>query len=138
VHGAVDGRGLIGTDGRYGGALSVDLWWGSGLVRAGLAAGLGALSKHDSQSSRVFTPVGLSMALGPRSDLASGPIGTLRLGALPGAQKGGFLIDGWFSCALGYRLALGEGASIRLGADAWILVGSRGGYLFGPFLGLGF
>jgi hypothetical protein len=134
----VDGRALIEPSGRYGGALDLDLWWGDGIFRAGLAAGVGALSAHAPASSRVFTPVGLSLTLVPRADDVSGPTAILRLGAAPGAQKGGFVLDGWASCALGYRAALGEGANVRFGLDAWLLLGPHGGLFLGPFLGLGF
>jgi hypothetical protein len=138
VHGAVDARGLIETSGRFGGAINADLWWGEGLLRAGLTAGVGAVSNRSGASSRVFTPVGLSLGIAPRAQDASGPLATLRLGVAPGAQKGGFVVAGWAGCALGYRFALGEGASVRLGADAWFLIGKQGGVFFGPFLGLGF
>jgi hypothetical protein len=138
VHGAVDGRGLIETSGRYGGAVSADFWWGGGLLRAGLAAGVGAVSQRDDASSRVFTPLGLSLALMARDLEKGGPLATLRLGVAPGAEKGGFVVAGWAGCALGYRFALGEGASVRLGADAWLLFGPSGGLFLGPFLGLGF
>ncbi|MFT3928361.1 MAG: hypothetical protein QM778_37885 [Myxococcales bacterium] len=138
VHGAVDGRALIETSGRYGGAITADLWWGKALLKAGLAAGVGAVSNRRDASSRVFTPLGLSLSLAPKAPDTSGPLATLRLGFAPGAQKGGFVVAGWASCALGYRFSLGEGASLRLGADAWFLIGKQGGVFFGPFLGLGF
>jgi hypothetical protein len=137
LHGAVDGRGLIALSQRYGGALSADLWWGEGVLKAGLGVAVGALSGHDDASSRVFTPLGLSLALGPRGE-GSGPLATLRAGLLPGAEKGGLMLGGWASCAIGYRFALGEGASLRLGADGWLLLGEHGGLFWGPFLGLGF
>ena len=138
VHGAVDVRGLIEPAGRFGGAINADVWFGKSLLKAGLAGGVGAISNRSDASSRVFTPFGLSLGLAPRAQDASGPMATLRLGVAPGAQKGGFVVAGWASCALGYRFALGEGASVRLGADAWFLIGKQGGVLFGPFLGLGF
>jgi hypothetical protein len=138
VHGAIDGRFLLEPAGRLGGALTADLWFGSGLLKAGVAAGVGAISADGKKSSRVFTPVGLSLGLAPKALDASGPLATLRLGVAPGAEKGGFLMAFWADCALGYRFALGEGASLRLGADAWLLIGPRGGLFFGPFVGLGF
>jgi hypothetical protein len=138
VHGAVDGRVLFEVGGRYGGALGADLWWGRGMLRGGLGLGLGALSASGGASSRVVTPFGLSLALAPASDERAGPIVTLRAGVLPGAQKDGFVLGGWGSCALGYRFALGEGASVRVGADGWLLLGEHGGLFWGPFVGLGF
>ncbi len=138
VHGAVDARGLIEAAGRFGGAVNADVWWGQGLFKPGITAGVGAVSNRSGASSRVFTPIGLSLGVAPRGLDASGPLATLRLGGAPGAQKGGFVIGGWAGCALGYRFALGEGASVRLGADAWFLIGKQGGVFFGPFLGLGF
>ncbi len=138
LHGAVDGRVLVEPAGRFGGAANADLWWGQGTFRAGLAAGVGAVSNRKGASSRVFTPFGLSLGLAPRAPDVGGPMATLRLGVAPGAQKGGFVVAGWAGCALGYRFAMGEGASVRLGADAWFLIGRQGGVFFGPFLGLGF
>jgi hypothetical protein len=129
---------LIEPAGRYGGAVNADVWWGKGLVKVGVTAGVGAVSNRSDASSRVFTPLGLSLGLAPRAQDVSGPIATLRLGFAPGAQKGGFVVAGWAGCALGYRFAMGEGASVRLGADAWFLIGKQGGVFFGPFLGLGF
>lgn len=137
VHGAIDARPLIGFSQRYGGALGVDVWWGSGVLRAGVGLAVGALSSNERASSRVFTPVGLSLDLSVPA-AASSPFATLRVGALPGAEKGGLYLGGWGSCALGYRISLGEGASVRLGADAWYLMGPRGGLFVGPFVGLGF
>lgn len=137
VHGAIDARPLLGFSERYGGALGADVWWGSGILRAGVGFAVGALSSNAKASSRVFTPVGASLDLSVLA-AASSPFATLRVGALPGAEKGGLYVGGWGSCALGYRLSLGEGASVRLGADAWYLMGPRGGFFVGPFVGLGF
>ena len=138
LHGAVDGRGLIGVSGRYGGSLGLDLWGGSGVVRVGGTFGVGALSAGDGASSRVFTPFGLSLGLMPRDDTRSGPTAILRGGGYAGAQKGGLVVGPLASCALGYRFALGEGAHVRLGVDAWALFMHHGGLFIGPDLGLGF
>lgn len=137
LSGAVDGRALIGIDGRYGGALSLDLWATRGMFRPGAAFAIGALSRHDSASSRVFTPLSLSLAFVPGGD-ASGLVAIVRVGGYAGAQKGGLIGGGFASGSLGYGLALGEGASLRLAAEAWGLIGQHGGIFFGPTLGLGF
>jgi hypothetical protein len=138
LSGSVDGRALIGIDGRYGGAAMVDLWALRGMVRPGAAFGLGALSKgEDSVSSRVFTPLAFSLAFVPHPDAGSF-FGVARVGGYLGAEKGGF-IGGFFAGgSLGYGFSLGEGATLRLAGDAWGLVGPRGGIFLGPSLGLGF
>jgi hypothetical protein len=86
--GAVDARGLVGIDKRYGGALALDLWAGSGLFRVGGTFGVGALSKSDDASSRVFTPFGLSLGIMPR-DGQAGPTAVLRGGGYAGARRAG-------------------------------------------------
>jgi hypothetical protein len=137
ISGAADARMLFGLSNRYGGALSTDLWYGSGVVKAGGVFAVGALSEGGGNSSRVLTPVGLSLALQPPTD-ASGPTAVARGGVAAGAKKGGFSLGPWASCALGYRFALGEGASIRLGADMWMLFGDGSGLFLAPYVGLGF
>ena len=137
LEGAVDGRLLLGVDGRYGGGLDADLWVRTGVLRVGGSFGVGALSKSDRATSRVFTPLALSLGLMPR-DARSGPSAILRLGAYAGADKGGLMGGPYVAAALGYRVALGEGASVRLGVDAWALLLHDGGLFFGPYVGLGF
>ncbi len=137
ISGALDARGLLGLSGRYGGALSTDLWYGAGLFKVGGAFAVGALSKGDGLSSRVLTPFGLSLALTPATD-QSGPTAVARGGLATGAKKGGFTVGPWASCALGYRFALGEGASVRLGVDTWLLFGDGSGLFIAPYFGLGF
>lgn len=137
LSGAVDGRALIGLDARYGGALSIDLWATRGMFRPGAAFAIGALSRHESTSSRVLTPLALSLAFVPSGD-ASGFVAVVRAGGYAGAQKGGLIGGGFASGSLGFGLALGEGASLRLAAEAWGFIGQHGGIFFGPTLGLGF
>jgi hypothetical protein len=137
LSGGVDGRALLGIDGRYGGALAADLWLTRGVVRPGAAFAIAALSKSDDASSRVVTPLAFSLAVMPSGD-ASGFVGIARLGGYAGAQKGGFIGGGFGSCALGYGFSLGEGASLRIAADLWGLIGKGGGLFFGPSLGLSF
>jgi hypothetical protein len=145
LHGAVDGRMLLGITNRYGGSLGVDLWAGSGRLRLGGTIGVGAVSKDDATSSRVFSPLGLSAALMPREG-ASGPTLVLRGGVYAGAQKSGLILGPFMSCALGFRKDLGEGASVRVGVDFWGLFMNNGGgadehkrgILIGPYVGLGF
>jgi hypothetical protein len=135
--GAVDGRLSVGVDGRYGGALGVDLWAGAGLFRLGGSFGVGALSEGAGATSRVFTPFALSLGLLPRAD-QSGLTAALRLGGYAGADKGGLLAGPFASVALGYGIDLGEGASVRFGVDGWALFLNDGGLFFGPYVGLGF
>lgn len=137
VGGAADGRLLLGLDGRYGGALSVDLWYAPGRFKVGGAFATAALSAGGGSSSRVLSPIGLSLAFEPARD-ESGLTLIGRGGVAPGARKGGFSVGSWASCALGYRFALGEGASVRVGAEAWGLWGPGSGVFFAPYLGLGF
>jgi len=137
IGGAVDGRVLIGVRSRYGGALTTDLWYGAGQLKIGGAFAVGALSQGSGYSSRVLTPVGLSLAFTPPRDV-SGPTAIARGGIAVGAEKGGFAVGPWASCALGYGFALGEGASFRLGADVWALFGDGQGIFIAPYLGLGF
>lgn len=137
VSGALDGRALIGVDQRYGGAVLVDAWAGDGWLRYGGALGLGALSGHAAKSSRVIAPMAISLALVPPGD-RSGVTSVLRLGGYAGGEQGGFIGGGFAGCTLGYAISLGEGASVRVGADVWGLIGPRGGFFIGPALGLGF
>ncbi|MDB4977349.1 MAG: hypothetical protein JWN48_5690 [Myxococcaceae bacterium] len=137
LSGGVDGRALIGLDSRYGGALSVDLWGTRSRFRPGASFGIGALSANDDASSRVFTPLALSLAFVPSGD-ASGFVAVVRAGGYAGAQKGALIGGGFASGSLGYGIALGEGASLRFAAEAWGLIGQHGGVFFGPSVGLGF
>jgi len=137
LSGSVSARGLFGIDGRYGGALLADLWGTRGVVRPGAAFGIGALAKGDDASSRIVTPFAFSLAVVPSGD-RTGFVGALRLGGYAGAEKGGFIAGGFGAATLGIGIALGEGASLQLGADAWGLLGKRGGAFFGPSIGLGF
>lgn len=138
--GALDARPLFGFAARHGGAVSLDVWLRLGMFRLGAMSGIGALSGNDEVSSRVLTPLALSFALVPRAD-GAGWFGLARLGGYLGAEKGGFIRGLFASGALGYGFALGEGASIRVGADLWGLAataGGRGGVFVGPMVGLGF
>jgi hypothetical protein len=135
--GGLDARPLFGIDGRYGGGVLADLWAGRGRFRVGGAAGMAALSADGAASSRVLTPLALSFALFPSIE-QSGFVGIARVGGYLGAAKGGFIGGGFGSCAVGYGFALGEGASIRVLADVWGLVGRHGSVFFGPAVGLGF
>ena len=137
VSGGVDARVLIGADRRFGGAMMVDTWGLGGRVRLGGALGLGALSGRDDKSSRVVSPLALSLAIVPPGG-RSGFVGVARLGGYVGGEKGGFIGGGFGSCAIGYALSLGEGATFRMAADVWGLLGERGGVFFGPAVGLGF
>ena len=127
----------MGVQGRYGGALSADLWYGAGLLKIGGAFAAGAISKGSGFSSRVLTPVGLSLALAPLRE-SSGPTAVARGGIAAGVKQGGFTVGPWISCALGYRFTLGEAASLRLGLDVWSLLGSGRGLFLAPYFGLGF
>ncbi len=138
LSGAVDARALIGIDGRYGAGLMVDLWGLRGIVRPGGSFGIGALSQGDGAvSSRMMTPLAFSLAIVPWPEGSSlYLIG--RVGGYLGAEKGGFIGGAFAGGSLGYGISLGEGATVRLGADAWGLIGERGGLFLGPSLGLGF
>ena len=118
-------------------ARRTDLWYDAGLLKLGGAFAVGAVSEGSDVSSRVLTPVGLSLALQPKRD-HSGPTAVARGGIAAGAKKGGFALSPWASCALGYRFALGEGASVRLGIDTWVLFGDGKGLFVAPYVGLGF
>ena len=137
VSGGVDARALLGVDGRMGGAMLVDAWGLDGRVRVGGALGLGALSGRGDKSSRVVSPLAFSLALVPPSH-ASGFVAVARLGGYVGGEKGGFIGGGFGSCAVGYAQSLGEGATLRMTADVWGLLGRHGGVFLGPALGLGF
>jgi hypothetical protein len=137
LSGATDGRALFGVDQRYGGGVMTDIWGLRGRVRPGIAVGLSALSGNDEASSRVVTPAGFSLAFGPSTEVSS-LIAVTRLGGYVGMEKGAFIGGGFASGAVGYAIALGEGASIRLTVDVWGLIGKRGGVFFGPAVGLGF
>jgi hypothetical protein len=137
LSGAVDGRALLGIDGRDGGALSVDLWATRGMFRPGAAFGIGALSSNHDASSRVFTPLSLSLGFMPQGE-RTGFVAVVRAGGYAGAQKGGLIGGGFASGSLGLGIALGEGASLRLGAEACGFIGQHGGVFFGPTVGLGF
>lgn len=137
IGGAADARLLIGLDGRYGAALSADLWYAPTRLKIGGAFAAAAISSGDGLSSRIVTPVGLSLACEPARDLPGLTLAG-RFGVAPGARKGGFMWGAWTSAAIGYRFALGEGASVRLGADLWGLFGNGGGLFIAPYVGLGF
>jgi hypothetical protein len=137
LSGAIDGRPLLSLDQRYGGAVMLDVWATRSWFRVGAAAGLGAVSGNDDASSRVLTPLALSLALIPHDD-ASGFVGVIRGGGYGGGQKSGLIGGGFVSGTVGYGFGLGDGASIRVAAELWALIGSNGGLFLGPTLGLGF
>lgn len=137
LSGAVDGRALFGLDGRHGGAVLIDLWALRGRWRPGGCFGLGALSANADASSRVVSPLALSLSFVPRPE-GSSLFVTGRLGGYAGSEKSGFIGGFYAGGALGYGLHIGEGATVRLAADAWGMVGARGGFFLGPSLGLGF
>jgi hypothetical protein len=137
LSGGVDARALIGLDDRHGGALSVDLWATRGMFRPGGFFGIGALSANDDKSSRVLTPLALSLSFLPAGE-GSGLVVIARAGGYAGAQKGGLIGGGFASGTVGFGFALGEGAQVRLAAEVWGLIGEHGGVFFGPNLGLGF
>jgi hypothetical protein len=137
LSGAIDGRPLISFDQRYGGAVMIDVWASRSWLRVGAATGIGALSGNHQASSRVLTPLALSLAIIPGHD-AAGFVGVLRGGGYGGGQKSGLIGGGFVSGTLGYGFSLGEGASIRVAAELWALIGSHGGLLVGPTVGLGF
>jgi hypothetical protein len=145
VHGALDARMLVGLSNRQGAALGVDLWAGEGRFRLGGTVGVGAVSRDGRVTSRVFTPLGLSLGIMP-SGSASGPTALLRGGIYAGAQKSGLIIGPFASSAVGYRFSLGEQASLRVGVDFWAFFQHNGkdaerfrrGLFLGPYLGLGF
>ncbi len=137
LSGTVDGRALIGIDRSYGGALMADVWATRGWLRPGGAFGIAAVSAGDGASSRVLTPLALSLAFVPRGE-RMGFVAVARLGGYAGAQKGGLIGGGFASCTLGYAFSLGEGASLHLSAELWGLVGAHSGLFLGPAVGLGF
>ncbi len=137
VSGAVDGRALFGFDGRYGGALMADVWGLRGKWRPGGCFGLGGLSDNSKSSSRLFSPLGFSLAFVPWPERSS-PFVIGRVGGYLGSEKGGVIAGGYAGGALGYGLHLGEGTTVRIAADLWGLLGTRGGFFLGPSLGLGF
>lgn len=136
MHGAADARLLMDFDYRVGASGSVDLWWGDRLLYVGGVASVGALSRGAGNSSQVFAPVGLSLGLLPPPNV-SGPNLVLRSGVYAGAVKGEVFFHGWAAAAVGYRFALGEGASVRTGVDLWALFGDNGILTLSPYLGLG-
>ncbi|HEX5661619.1 MAG TPA: hypothetical protein VFX59_30725 [Polyangiales bacterium] len=137
LSGAVDGRALIGLDGRAGGAVMLDVWALRGTWRPGGCFGMGGLSSHDSASSRLISPFGLSLAFVPWP-AGSSLFVVARGGGYVGVEKGGFLAGGFAGGALGYALDLGEGSSVRFAVNTWVLIGARGGLFLGPSVGLGF
>jgi len=145
--GAVAGQMLIGFEQRYGALAVVDVWAPLGLFRIGGATGIGALSDNDEASSRVFTPVALSLALMPERT-RSGPFGVVRAGGYGGAEKAGFIGGVVVTGTAGYGFALGEEATLRVALDFLALIGVKpgsdgrsddhGGVFVGPSLGFGF
>jgi hypothetical protein len=142
LSGSLDARALIGIDRRYGAAVMVDAWAPLGRLRLGGATGIGAVSGNDDASSRVFTPLALSLALMPEST-RTGPFGVLRLGGYGGAQKSGLIAGLIATGSVGYAFSLSEEGTLRLGLDFWGLTGvgasdRQGGFFVGPLLGFGF
>ena len=136
VRGAADARLLVDLDTRLGASASIDLWRSFGQLQLGGVVSVGAISAGGGESSRVFAPVGLSLALLAAPE-ESGPALALRGGAWLGAIKGDIHGHAWAGAAIGYRFAIGEGASLRAGADLWALFGPDSLLMLGPYVGLG-
>jgi hypothetical protein len=104
--------------GRYGAGATADALWGTGRVRGGLSLGIDAISAGDSGTSAVISPVGFAAQL-RRAEATSSPYLGVRAGAAPGALQGRFFCAAFGAFGAGYAWQLGEGASLRVGLEAW-------------------
>lgn len=137
VTGALDAAARISVDGRHGAGVGADALWGGSRWRAGLHVGLDAVAGGGGETSAVLTPLGLAAQFAARGGAT--PFAGLRGGMLPGIEQRGLLLGGFAAFHAGYAFALGDAATLRLSAEAWVggAAGRREVWL-SPCLGLGF
>ena len=123
--GALTGHVLV-ADGDLGGLAMLDMWAApSAWARVGGFFGGGATPSARDDHSRVFMPVGLSVA----AELPLGEIVRLdlrlRAGFWGGATQSEKLTLGLFGGGGAYlAFLLGDGAALQVGADVWALIAS--------------
>jgi hypothetical protein len=137
VTGALDAQARISVDGRHGAGVSADALWGGPRWRAGLHLGLDAVAGGGGETSAVLTPLGLAAQFAAHGRAT--PFAGVRGGLLPGLEQRGLLLGGFAAFHAGYAFVLGETATLRLSAEAWVggAAGRREVWL-SPCLGLGF
>jgi hypothetical protein len=137
VTGALDAHARISIDGRHGAGVSADALWGGPRWRAGLHLGLDAVAGGGGETSAVLTPLGLAGQFSARGGAT--PFAGLRGGFLPGLEQRGLMLGGFAAFHAGYAFALGDAATLRLSAEAWVggAAGRREVWL-SPCLGIGF
>lgn len=118
--GAITGHvGSAGGD--FGGGLLVDLGLPVCFLRLGGVFGGFGLSSENDERSRVFMPLGASIAL----VLPSGPLRFElrgRGGGWGGATHDGLRVGGFVSGGAYFGVSIGRGVAIGVGADAiWLL-----------------
>lgn len=139
--GAVTAHGLIGEKGADNGQRSfgagglVDLWEPFGAFRVGATLGLAALSSPDADTSRVFMPAGLSLAVAWRVRHFGIDV-RVRGGPWGGALDQGLAAGAWVAGGAYIEYAPSEHVALAAGTDVWFLFGHGSTYVFAPGVGL--
>ena len=118
-----------------GPGLVVDLHESTGVVRWGGAIGVGAVTHPTADLTRVFMPLGASFGLRVPLGRVFLQLG-IRGGIWAGALNQGLFAGGWLSAQAGFEYALDDTVGIRVGCDAWYLMGRDSVLLLAPGLGL--
>jgi hypothetical protein len=134
--GAISGFVLIRNSQQpdLGGAALADLWFTDGALRIGAATGIGFVAGEESDS-RLFSPIGASLAVGSKPRPGGFSL-RLRAGGWTGATNGGFAAGGWLAAGFHIEYALDSRLAIAAGMDAWFLFGHGDMTLFAPGVSL--
>jgi len=113
----------------------VDLWHPVGVLRVGGAMGLGTLTSDNDDRTRIFMPLGASLAVvvhGPRVGFSA----RARAGLWGGALNIGLRAGAWLSGGATFDVWLDTTVAVTVGADVWVLLGPDDAVVVVPGIGL--
>lgn len=119
---------------RVGGLVLVDLYKPFGDFRLGFAAGVGVLSRGEDEDSRLYAPLGLSLAYRLGGERIGVHI-TARAGVFGGADYEGLIGGAFVSGGASLDIRFGT-LALALGVDYWALFGSGSRSLITPMISL--
>lgn len=125
---------LGGEEALFGGLLLVDLYRPIGRFRLGFATGLGTVSRGDDAESRIYAPLGLSLAYRIGGERIGAHI-TARAGVFGGADFEGLVGGAFVSGGASLDIRFGT-LALALGLDYWALFGSGSRSLITPMVSL--
>ncbi|MFK8000928.1 MAG: hypothetical protein AB8H86_15120 [Polyangiales bacterium] len=123
-----------GEDTRVGGLVLIDLYKPLGDFRLGLAGGLGVLSRGEDETSRLYAPLGLSLAYRIGGERIGAHL-TARAGVFGGADFEGLIGGAFVSGGASLDIRFGT-LALALGVDYWGLFGGGSRSLVTPMISL--